>query len=334
MLKGEDTFRKDPLQSVKSWWQSLWAEVSGDPNKSFRLVLASHAPRVYNNYLDHFQKRTVRRALKHVGLLGGMKVLDIGCGSGRWTKLWTDLGAHVVGVDVSVPLLRMNFRDHDGQDSQKHFAAMEAQNLGFESKSFDMASSVTVLQHIPYSEQRQAIHEIVRCVKPGGWILIYEHIRKPQGLSAENATTFSNSPRDWVEMFVKENCQLLFVERCPLMPLFAAYWFTRDQFRKMIKAGEANSLPEQMLTDNRSSVRSGHDQGLANRYRHMRSLKKAIYWLLTWPSWALEFMLFILPRKDKWTDEAVLGAHQTFLFRREGEVSVPHVLPFAAPKNS
>ena len=45
---------------------------------------------------------------------------------------------------------------------------MSVNKLDFDDESFDFVNSVTVLQHIPYKEKREAIKEICRVTKKRG----------------------------------------------------------------------------------------------------------------------------------------------------------------------
>jgi SAM-dependent methyltransferase len=223
------------------------------------------------------------------------------------------LEADVIGVDVSVPLLTTDSKKFKG-GSGTYFAAMAGQDLGFESESFHMASSITVLQHIPHVEQQRVIREITRCVRVGGWILIHEHIRKQAGSGDLNPTLFPNHPSKWVDMFAKENCELVFTERFPLMPLFLPYWAARDPTVKLMKAIRRTQFPVCSSTERTELKAKRPSNILAQVYR---CINYSIYWLLTWPSWPLEYILFSIPKADRWTRQDVFGAHQTFLFRKK-----------------
>ncbi|MFH1314604.1 MAG: class I SAM-dependent methyltransferase [Candidatus Eisenbacteria bacterium] len=312
------TARREPSQSASEWWQGLWDTVAYHPNMSFTLTLVNHAPLVYNRYLARFQKQSVLHALKHIGSLAGKRVLDVGCGQGRWTKLWSRLGADAIGVDISLPLLSANIvGPSDNPKPEYHYAAMAVENLAIADRSVDMTSSITVLQHIPYERQQRAIREMVRCVRPGGLILIHEHVRRQPGVEGSDAsTTFPNLPEEWVGMFGDEGCHLLFAERCPLMPLFAAYWSLRDRILRLVKPAGSRSPSPGSPSGSLQQVPARNRHALARLYR---TVNYCVYWLLTWPSWGMEYLLQLLPRKDRWTGQATLGAHQTFLFKKGGK---------------
>lgn len=309
------TARREPSQSTSQWWQDLWDTTAHHPERSFTLTLVNHAPLAYNRYLAAFQKTTVFHALKHIGSLEGKLVLDVGCGQGRWTDLWQSRGADAVGIDISLPLLKANLRrPTDGGSPEKTFAAMAVENLGIADGLIDMISSVTVLQHIPYQKQLRAIREMVRCVRPGGFILIHEHVRRPAGFrGTDDCTTFPNLPGEWVRMFSDHGCRLVFTERCPLMPLFTAYWQVRDRIVRLARPATSRSRPSMRQVQPTGPTPVVGHRAFGKLYR---MVNYCVYWLLTWPSWAVEYLLMTLPGEHRWTGQTVLGAHQTFLFRR------------------
>src|SRR5688500_13342040 len=63
------------------------------------------APVFLNRYADWSQRRAIGALLGRVGPLGGRRVLDVGCGTGRWSRLLADRGAVVLGVDRSEAML-------------------------------------------------------------------------------------------------------------------------------------------------------------------------------------------------------------------------------------
>src|SRR6266516_2925008 len=73
-------------------------------------------PPWYNRYFAGVQRKAFQRALSHCGDLAGASVLEIGCGTGRWSRLLRDLGAHVVAIDLSEEAIARNARTIAGID--------------------------------------------------------------------------------------------------------------------------------------------------------------------------------------------------------------------------
>jgi len=91
--------------------------------------------------------------------LGGKRVLDVACGTGRFSRLFRSRGCSVVGLDLSRPMLNQS-RD---RESAEAYVEASALSLPFKDASFDIAVSVNAFNHLPSFEQ--AIDEICRVSK-------------------------------------------------------------------------------------------------------------------------------------------------------------------------
>jgi SAM-dependent methyltransferase len=102
----------------------------------------------------------------------GMRVLDIGAGSGRHTDEAYRRGADVVALDLSHDALReTNERlrgDHDPREGEGGSLSVRADvlSLPFPDGTFDRVIASEVLEHVP--ADRAAMAELVRVLKPGG----------------------------------------------------------------------------------------------------------------------------------------------------------------------
>jgi SAM-dependent methyltransferase len=102
----------------------------------------------------------------------GMRVLDVGAGSGRHTDEAYRRGADVVALDLSHDALReTNERlrgDHDARVGSGAALSVRADVLAlpFPDASFDRVIASEVLEHVP--ADRAAMAELVRVLRPGG----------------------------------------------------------------------------------------------------------------------------------------------------------------------
>jgi ubiquinone/menaquinone biosynthesis C-methylase UbiE len=102
------------------------------------------------------------------------QVLDVGCGPGKWTKMYAKKGLLTTGIDASLGMVHLA-RAGEENAEKVNLCVMDASSLGFQNESFDLVNCVTVLQHITVDEKwKKAIEEIVRVTKRGGNILLYE----------------------------------------------------------------------------------------------------------------------------------------------------------------
>jgi SAM-dependent methyltransferase len=95
--------------------------------------------------------------------LAGARVVDFGAGTGATTAAITAAGADVVGVDLTLDMLRA-----DGAHRPPAVNA-DATRMPFRSSSFDAAMGAFVLSHIP--TPIDGLAEAARVVRPGGAVL-------------------------------------------------------------------------------------------------------------------------------------------------------------------
>ncbi len=98
----------------------------------------------------------------------GEVILDGGCGTGIFTLDVCALGARVIGLDLSRPMLLRARRKAEGLRFQSAVADMS--HLPFHEETFDRAVSVTALEFIQDGER--AVHELFRVTKAGGPIVV------------------------------------------------------------------------------------------------------------------------------------------------------------------
>jgi phosphatidylethanolamine/phosphatidyl-N-methylethanolamine N-methyltransferase len=110
----------------------------------------------------------------------GGRILDVGIGTG--ISLTDYAPAHrVVGVDYSEPMLR---KAHERVVAHKlahveSLAVMDAQHLGFPDAFFDAVVAQYVITTVPDPEA--ALDEFARVTKPGGEIILVNHLGAEAG---------------------------------------------------------------------------------------------------------------------------------------------------------
>ena len=105
--------------------------------------------------------------------LEGRRVLDLGCGGGRTTHFLHEMGADVVGVDISQNLIRAAKQ----RAPQIDFRLGEAESLEFDDESFDLVVfSFNGLDYLhPKSKRCKAIREMWRVLCPNGRLIFSHH---------------------------------------------------------------------------------------------------------------------------------------------------------------
>ena len=122
----------------------------------------------------HSIERAILAALKNVGFhtkLADLKVLDFGCGNGRWFGRWIAWGAtpaNLTGVDVRAKAIEMA----SDKFPQCIFQTMTPRHIPFANESFDIVFQNVVFSSILDSDLRhETAAEMVRVLKPNGVIL-------------------------------------------------------------------------------------------------------------------------------------------------------------------
>jgi len=100
--------------------------------------------------------------------LGARDILDIGCGTGEGATVLASVDDRtVIGADVAVTMIEIARE----QSPQREFHVASAEELPFETASFDAATSVNSVHFC--SNVPRALREIHRILRPAGRFLIH-----------------------------------------------------------------------------------------------------------------------------------------------------------------
>ena len=156
-------------------------------------------PRIYH----------VKLIREHLGALAGKRVLDVGCGKGRFARVFHEQEpqAELWGLDISEAMLRYvpeGIRTRAGSMTE----------LPFEDAFFDGAYATESLEHAV--EIGKAVSEICRVVKPGGRIAIID----------KNAEQWGKlKTPEWERWFTRRELQRLLRRHCrKVSSRLISYW--------------------------------------------------------------------------------------------------------------
>jgi SAM-dependent methyltransferase len=219
--------------SPKEYWTEVAENFGSADSAGFAPVLHPGAPDWFNRTIDELQFRAVRRALGCARLAAGARILDVGCGTGRWLRRYTEMGYRAAGIDATAAMLSTARR----QETNAPLICGEVQRLPIADGTFDCVSDITVVQHLPLALQAGAIAEMIRVLKPQGRLILMELIR------GKGAHIFARPPEDWIQQATASGAKLVrwFGEEFLLLDrLFTgtAQWIGR---------GRRNHQPDQPL---------------------------------------------------------------------------------------
>jgi ubiquinone/menaquinone biosynthesis C-methylase UbiE len=104
------------------------------------------------------------------------EVLEVGIGTGRNLPFYPD-GVRVTGVELSPAMLEIARRRAQELARDVDLRVGDAQQLEFADKSFDTVVITFCLCTIP--DDRVAVAEVKRVLRPGGRFVLAEHVRSP-----------------------------------------------------------------------------------------------------------------------------------------------------------
>ena len=126
----------------------------------------------YNLISEEFSK-TRNNIWEELGFLfilkDGEKVLDLGCGNGRYFEFFKNKSIEYIGVDSSEELVKIAQKKYPGVK----FQIADALKLPFPDNYFDKIYSIAVLHHIPSEELRiRFLEEAKRVLKQDGYLIL------------------------------------------------------------------------------------------------------------------------------------------------------------------
>jgi 2-polyprenyl-3-methyl-5-hydroxy-6-metoxy-1,4-benzoquinol methylase len=135
-----------------------------------RYLLTHGAGKVWNWETPAGRVRWRRRVAMLAGdLQPGMHVLELGCGTGYFTRELARTGASITAVDISPELLAIALQQY--QADSVRFEVQNAYALSYLAESYDAVVGSSILHHL---DVRRASEEIYRVLRPHGIIRFTE----------------------------------------------------------------------------------------------------------------------------------------------------------------
>lgn len=113
----------------------------------------------------------MREFPRDAGQRAGVRVLDLGCGTGRHALLFAEQGFETFGIDISGPGLEVAQERLSARGLTVNLTAATMHALPFADESLDGVVSYGVLEYNNWRGIREAVTEIFRVLKLGGKLL-------------------------------------------------------------------------------------------------------------------------------------------------------------------
>jgi 2-polyprenyl-3-methyl-5-hydroxy-6-metoxy-1,4-benzoquinol methylase len=161
------------LASETAYWEQRAARY-GLRGRGLAAVCSYGMPEYHNLAIDAVQHLALRRWLDVLAARG--RVLDVGCGVGRWSRRLAARGARVTGVDLASTMVEEARRRtrSAGLDAHCDFRVGDVARLDL-GERFDGILAVTVLQHVLDPEAwRVALRALRAHLCPDGRMVLLE----------------------------------------------------------------------------------------------------------------------------------------------------------------
>jgi phosphatidylethanolamine/phosphatidyl-N-methylethanolamine N-methyltransferase len=192
---------------------------------------------VFGRVFEQGRMASITAAEQHVGA-GGGRILEVGVGTGISLSSY-QRNHRIVGIDISAPMLRRAQERvaEQGLDNVEALAVMDAKHLALPDASFDVVVAQYVITAVPDPEA--TLDEFLRVLKPGGEIVLVNHLGAEQGPRRMFELCFSPLARrlgwspefPWARLVrwaARDSVRL--IERRPMPPLghFSLIRFGKD----------------------------------------------------------------------------------------------------------
>jgi SAM-dependent methyltransferase len=225
-------------------------------------VCAYGMPEFYNRAIHLEQRMALEPWLR---VPPDTRVLDVGCGVGRWSRLLAARGARVTGIDLSPTMIaQARLRAHAANVADRcQFFVQDLSTLDIRER-YDLVLGVTVLQHILDPESfRAALAALTAHLAPGGRLVLLE--AAPSGrVERCDSTVFNARPREvYLNMFRQcglEVHALTGVDPAPFRTLLLPHVGTlpRTLSHGLLWLATVLSLPINIILGRRAVNRSWH----------------------------------------------------------------------------
>ena len=150
-------------QASVEWWDSMAADFAGHERPDLNNSLA------------------LRLMQREAMITNGGRVLDVGCGSGRFSVVLAEMGAAVTGVDISPKMIDYAQKAAAGLSAQ--FYAEDWHALGLAAKAWDKSFDLVLAHMTPAVMSAETFMKLSQASR--GWCLMVKPARRTNSVYDE-----------------------------------------------------------------------------------------------------------------------------------------------------
>lgn len=160
-----------------------------------------------SRYEDFMERRALQRVLK---ISSGLKVLDVGCGAGRWLVRFAREGADVTGIDYSPEMINVVRKRCQEESLKADLQVTKALEIDTPDKSFDVVIAIVTLLHvIDGDELTRTIRELTRVTKIKGKVIVIDYFCDPEPIPRRGKLWIHRNSAELINLFNENGANLI-----------------------------------------------------------------------------------------------------------------------------
>ena len=177
--KMRQEYNNAPLHTIKGPYNSIDVFTALDKNENIQASVVKDFGEEWKKFDVHNESNVKELRKEYFDIINSAMIsektymIDIGCGSGRWTDYFSDKVGFIEAIDPSDAVLVAD--KMLGKKENVRITKASVDTIPWKDETFDFGMSIGVLHHIPNT--LQALIDCVKKIKRGGYFYVYLYYR-------------------------------------------------------------------------------------------------------------------------------------------------------------